>query len=50
MMQSTGSQVERDGIWLWARKAAMMLTSFDRVCAGSEDPIFDDWREGVAEL
>ena len=50
MMQSTGSQVERDGIWLWARKAAMLLTSCDRSCACPDEPIFDDWCEDVAKM
>jgi hypothetical protein len=39
MMQSTGSQVERDEIWLWARKVAMVLTPCDRSCAGLDEAI-----------
>jgi hypothetical protein len=39
MMQSTGTQVERDGIWSRARKVAMVLMSDDRSCEGEDEAI-----------
>ena len=50
MMQSTGSQVESDGTWLWARKVAMVFMSVDRSCVELDEAILDYWRECIASL
>jgi hypothetical protein len=50
MMQSGGSQVERDGIWLWARKVAMVFTSLDKSCVELNEAIFGFRWRGPAML
>lgn len=40
MMQSTGSQVERDVTWRWARNVAMVFMSSETSCVELEEAIF----------
>ena len=50
MMQSTESQLERDGIWSWARKVATVFMSCDRSCVGLDGDIFRFGLKGPAVL